>query len=178
MRRYATARNVIGFGLLVLGLLVFWSVDRPGNRRLITLPTEPQKVQEVTQVTFKLYFAKGDSGEFAVETRNLEVNQGQDVILRALEELAKGPQSPGASRIVPEGTPPPLVYVRGSTAYLDLPAPYAKLQLGTAGEIMLVYGMTNTVLQFPEISQVVFLLQGRELETLGHLLITGPIGRD
>jgi spore germination protein GerM len=58
-----------------------------------------------------------------------------------------------------------------------LPAAYARLGYGTAGEMALIYGIANTLLEFKEVQQVRFLLEGREVESLGHLSLLDPFKR-
>jgi spore germination protein GerM len=60
---------------------------------------------------------------------------------------------------------------------VDLPAAYGRLGYGTAGETALIYGMANTLLEFKEVEQVRFLLEGKEVESLGHLSLLDPFRR-
>jgi spore germination protein GerM len=79
--------------------------------------------------------------------------------------------------LVPAGTPPPTIFLRESTALVDLPAVYGRLGYGSAGEIALIYGIASTLLEFKEVQQVKFLLDGKEVESLGHLSLLDPFKR-
>ena len=128
----------------------------------------------------RLHFAKDNGEGLAVEQRTAQLLQGEDVLTRALAELMRGPQQQGATALVPAGTPAPTVFLREDTAIVDLPAAYARLNYGSAAETALIYGIAQTLLEFrqnPRVDQVRFLLQGREVESLGHLSLIDPFRR-
>lgn len=63
--------------------------------------------------------------------------------------------------------------VEGSVATLDFNAAFG-ISYGTDDESTVVNGILATMGQFPDVSYVKFLVEGRELETLGNLDLTGP----
>ncbi len=176
MKRYLSLWNVLGVALLLMGLIVFF-YSSPGRRsEVINLPTAETRPQEPRNVTMRLYFAKSDASGFLIEKREVTLDPGDTVYRRALEELVAGPRQ-GAAPIVPEGAPVPTVFVRGSTAYVDLPEAYGSLGLGTAGETLLVYGMAYTIIDQGPVEEVRFLYRGEPATTLGHLSLLEPIRR-
>lgn len=175
MRRILTLTNLLGLLILLLGGWVIWAMQGEGGSRPLNLP--PSDPEEQGPRTLHLYFAKDSGDGLVVEERTIQVTEGEYVLGRVLEELVRGPQIPGAAPLVPAGTPAPTVFLRDGTALVDLPAAYGRLGYGTAGETALIYGITNTLLEFKEVEQVKFLLEGQEVESLGHLSLLDPFRR-
>ncbi|RDI94513.1 hypothetical protein DV704_11550 [Meiothermus sp. QL-1] len=175
MRRALSLFNLLGLAVLVLGLLALWATRResPPSSPL-NLPTTPEAQGPRT---IRLYFAKENLDGLVVEERSIQVAEGEYLLGRVLEELVKGPRIPGAVLLVPAGTRAPTVFLWEGTALVDLPRSYAELGYGAAGEMMLIYGIANTLLEFREVRQVKFLLEGREVESLGHLSLLDPFTR-
>jgi len=176
MKRYLTLWNVLGFTLLVLGLLVYLFTATGRRSEVINLPTQETVPREPTPATLRLYFAKDDASGFLIEKRKVTLAPGESVYQRALQEIVAGPRQ-GAAPIAPEGVPVPTVFVRGATAYVDLPEAYGELGLGTTGETLLIYGMAYTLIDQGPVEEVRFLYKGEPAVTLGHLSLLEPIRR-
>jgi spore germination protein GerM len=174
MRRYFTFINLLGLAVLVVGGLGLWAIQGDAGFQPLNLPVT---MEEPGQRTVKLHFASETLDSLVVEERSIQVVEGEYLLGRVLEELVRGPQIPGAAPLVPAGTPAPTVFLRDTTALVDLPAVYGRLGYGTAGEMALIYGIANTLLEFREVQQVRFLLDGREVESLGHLSLLDPFKR-
>lgn len=174
MRRILTLTNLLGFLILLLGGWALWAMQGDNGSRSLNLPSD---LENQGPRTIRLHFAKDTEDGLVVEERTIQVAEGEYVLGRVLEELVRGPQIPGAAPLVPAGTPAPTVFLRDGTALVDLPAAYGRLGYGTAGEIALIYGITNTLLEFQEVEQVKFLLEGQEVESLGHLSLLDPFRR-
>ncbi|RIH87822.1 Sporulation and spore germination [Meiothermus luteus] len=176
MRKWLTLTNLAGLLVLLLGGLALWATQESSEFRPLNLPSGPQP-QEPGARTLRLYFAKDTQDSLVVEERTVQVAEGENLLERALEELTRGPQLPGAAPLVPAGSPTPTVFLRDGTAIVDLPRSYANLGFGAAGESLLIYGIANTLLEFKEVQQVRFLLGGQEVESLGHLSLLDPFKR-
>lgn len=174
MRRWLSFTNLVGLVVLVLGGLGLWSLQGDGGSQSLNLPSD---LENQGPRTVKLHFAKDTEDGLLVEERTIQIAEGEYTLGRVLEELVKGPQIQGAAPLVPAGTPAPTVFLRENTALVDLPAAYGRLGYGTAGEMALIYGIANTLLEFREVQQVKFLLEGKEVESLGHLSLLDPFKR-
>lgn len=176
MKRYLSFWNLLGLLLLLAGLAVYLYSSPGRQSEVINLPSSETLPQEPRPATLRLYFAKDDASGFLIEKREVTLQPGESIYQRALEELVAGPRQ-GAAPIAPEGVPVPTVFVRGTTAYVDLPQAYGSLGLGTAGETLLVYGMAYTLIDQGPVEEVRFLYKGEPAATLGHLSLLEPIRR-
>lgn len=174
MRRVLSFTNLLGLAVLILGGLGLWSLQGDSGLRSLNLPSD---LENQGPRAVKLHFAKDTEDGLVVEERTIQIAEGEYTLGRVLEELVRGPQIQGAAALVPAGTPAPTVFLRDSTALVDLPAAYGRLGHGTAGEMALIYGIANTLLEFREVQQVKFLLEGKEVESLGHLSLLDPFKR-
>lgn len=174
MRRLFSFTNFLGFLILILGVVVFLASQGSEGTRQLNLPSD---LEPGGPKVFKLHYPKESQDGSIVEKRTVNVDQGEDLLVRALQELLKPPQTQGAVPIVPVGTPIPTVFLRDDTATVDLPAPYRSLNYGIAQESALIYGISSTLLEFKEVKQVKFLLQGKEVESLGHISLVDPFQR-
>jgi len=176
LKRYLTLWNVLGSLLLLIGLAVYLASSPARQSGVVNLPTEQVEPEVPREVELRLYFAKNDATGFLIEKRKVTLAPGESAYQRALDELVAGPTQ-GAAPIVPSGFPPPTVFVRGTTAYVDLPERYGRLGYGTTGETLLVYGMAYTVLDQGPVEEVRYLYRGQPAATLGHLSLLEPIRR-
>jgi spore germination protein GerM len=175
MRRFLTFTNLFGLLVLIGGAWVLLYSQSALRVPVVNLPSKAD--EQVGQRLLRLHFANAKADGFAVESRTVQLSEGEDPLELALTELIKGPQAQGAYPIVPVGLSVPEVYLYGEMAVVNLPAAYGKLQQGSAAEVMLVYGMAYTLLEFPQVKSVRFLLDGKEVDSLGHLSLLEPITR-
>ncbi|MCS7068391.1 MAG: GerMN domain-containing protein [Meiothermus sp.] len=174
MKQIFSLTNLLGLAVLLLGGWALWSQQGEVGSRSLNLPSD---LENQGPRVLKLHFAKDTGDGLLVEERTVQIAEGEYVLGRVMDELVRGPQVPGAAPLVPAGTPAPTVFLRDSTALVDFPAAYGRLNYGTAGELALIYGITNTLLEFKEVQQVKFLLEGKEVESLGHLSLLDPFKR-
>lgn len=136
-----------------------------------------QPTQEKKQVT--LYFGDKDAMYLVPENRTVDKKDG---ILEAavVEELVNGPEKEGSVPTMPEGTRVLSVTVVNGVAYVNLSKEFqTKHWGGSAGEIMTIYSVVNTLTEIPGVEKVQFLLEGDKLESiLGHMDTTIPIESD
>jgi germination protein M len=143
-----------------------------------------EKLQEAdlsanAKITAALYFANESGEKLVKEERSIETAKG-DISVIILEELIKGPLTPGLNRTVPAGVKVLGVSVNNGIAAVDFSEEIRTRHWGgSTGEILTVYSIVNTLTELPEIEQVRFLIEGEEIETLtGHLDLSQPVYPD
>lgn len=174
MMRFLSFTNLLGLAVLIGGIWLGTLVQTSPDTRQLNLPGD---IEPGGSKTLRLHFGKDSGSGMVVETRVVQTGDGEDLLNRAMAELVKGPQAPGAVALVPVGSPPPTVFLRDGTAYVDLPPAYAKLNYGTVAEDNLIYGIAATLLEFKTVSAVQFLLGGKDVLSLGHLSLVDPFKR-
>lgn len=135
----------------------------------------PPPVEKIT-----LFFVSEDTNKLAGEAREI-VPAGRDLKMVVLEELIKGPENPVLGKTIPEDVKVLGVTVdKNGLAVVDFSRELLTSHWGgSLGEIMTVYSVVNTLALLPDIEQVKFLVEGKEIETLtGHLDISEPIEPD
>ncbi|MFC4639526.1 GerMN domain-containing protein [Deinococcus hohokamensis] len=176
MKQVFSLFNVVTLALLGASVLALQAVQRPPET-----PEAPKlELAQRTALKVKVYFTDPQVQRLEPETRTVQVTQ-QDtgsVAQAALNVWAGGPNDKDHLAVVPNGTAAPKVYLRSGHYYVDLPAAYSKLRYGTSGERMLLCSVTRTLLDLKG-QDVTFLLDGKNVETLGHLdLREAFAGRD
>lgn len=174
MRRVFSFTNFLGLLVLIVGVFTLQATQSSSGTRQLNLPSD---LEPGGPKVFKLHYSKETQDGMVLEARTVTVEQGEDLLGRAIQELIKPPTTVGAAPLVPVGTPVPTVFLREDTAIIDLPAQYANLNYGIAQESALIYGMASTLLEFKEVKQVKFLLQGKGVESLGHISLVDPFQR-
>lgn len=145
--------------------------------------TEPAPSAEPPrpQRTVTLYFAAADGSGLVAETRQLAACQSEAECLQTtVEALLAGPLGPLAP-VLPRQAAVRGVSVAGSELQLDFSRALIDSHPGgTLGELLSVYGVTNTVaVNFPQFRQVRLLVEGVSVETLkGHIDLRQPFVPD
>lgn len=129
--------------------------------------------------TLVLYF--GDKAGDKVVAEKRQVSKVRGMARKAINELLKGPRDAKHVNAIPKGTklldinlkPDGLCIVSFSKEIVkNHPG-------GTSGESLTVASIVNTLTQFPTISKVQILVEGKKVETLaGHLDVSQPIDRE
>jgi germination protein M len=109
-----------------------------------------------------------------------EFHQGEGTIEERLEDLLAGPSLPGLSPVFPEGVKLLGYSQRGETLFLNFSHHLVTNHPGgSAGEIITVYGIVNTVSGAQGVRKVQILVENRPLLTLaGHLDLSAPLEKD
>lgn len=174
MRRLFSLFNVVSLALLAAAAYAYQEVQRPPQT-----PAPPKlQLEEKRDVKVKVYFTDAQVQTLKPETRTVQVTQENPTTLAqaALNAWAAGPQTSGALPLVPDGTAAPKVWVRGGHYYVNLPGSYQNLRYGTSGERMLLCTLTRTLLETRG-QDVTFLVDGQNVDTLGHLDVREPYTR-
>jgi hypothetical protein len=136
-----------------------------------------QTQEYVGQIPILLYFPDSTVSYLVPEQRIAEYNTSLEKTI--MQELLKGS---GAGRIspIPKGTRLLSIGRKGSTINLNLSREFVKNHPGgSTGELMTVYTIVNSLTEIPGIRNVVFKVEGKNLDTLaGHMTLNKPIERN
>lgn len=164
------ARRWAAVAALLVGLwAAAWWGDRVERRDpLWFMPSAP--------VT--LYFAAPDAAGLVAEVRWLPVHQ-TDAKGR-LQALVEGPRRADLFPTLPSPLGIRSVSVEGDLVTVDFDRELVERHPGgSAGEILTVFSVVNTLTEIPGIRRVAWRIDGRPVETLvGHLDLSRPIERD
>jgi len=128
-----------------------------------------------------LYFGNANGDALVSETRTIRAQRYRDEEVAAVvDELLRGPERGGAVRTFPDGTQLRSAFYdeESRMLYLDFnQALVAEGMGGSAVELMTMGALLRTIaVDFPEVNQVQFLVEGLEVETLGgNLDLTRPL---
>lgn len=131
---------------------------------------------DVTEVPVKLYFPDNNAEKLHLEQRNLDVVNG-GTARATVEALIAGPTTNLVASI-PSGTQLLNIYIQEGTAYVDFSQEFISNHSGgSAGELMTLYSIVNTLTEFNTINDVQILIEGEAGETLGNIILDEPIER-
>jgi germination protein M len=141
-------------------------------------PQPPVSPQPPAEVAVTLYFS--DAQAMYLEPEQRIVARGDvplaEVVIR---ELMKGRDGQGTGSPIPKGTRLLGISVTDGIAHVNFSSEFqTKHWGGTTGEAHTVFAITNSLAELPGIERVQFLLEGKPLETLGHMDLTQPIAPD
>lgn len=137
--------------------------------------------QEQKDISFIVYRAAADGSEKLLPEKITMKDNGKSLPENALIALVSTkPQDAKMDDVVPIGTKVRSLKIdKDGTAYADFSKELAKKGQGSYGELMLCYGITNTLTEFKEIKRVQILVEGKKVITLsGHMDIEDPLERN
>lgn len=164
------ARRFLALALLVLLIAAGVVGDRLGRRWRPLL--EPG-------ATVVLYFGAPGGMYLVPEVRRVPPERANPE--GALQELLRGPApGSGLEPVVSPGTRLLSFRQEGTVAVANFSREIrGPVSQGSAGEIMTVYAIVNTLTRWPGIRAVRFLVEGERVTSLtGHLDLTEPVARD
>ena len=179
----------IVFGILLFfiafGVIFYIVRHRPASEEqaATTTTTNPSAAADQRRrINIKLYFGTPGSAILETEERSIPYHETLDAqakeVMTALITGPKGKLIP----TIPEGTRLIDVLVsKDGVAYVDLSGEIvSNHQGGTAGEMVTVYSIVNTLtINLPQIHAVQILVDDRSVETLkGHVDLSKPLGAD
>lgn len=175
-------RNKLFALLLILLIVVFAAGCDSGQT--VTGPQAGAKDSDkqtakpaVETMPVTVYYATKDAMYLVPETHN--VPKSDQPAQAAVEQLLREPKSAELVRTLPEGTKLKGITVKDHIAYVDFNDKLVKNgRGGSAGEILAVGSIVNTLTEFPEIYKVQIMVEGKKVETLyGHLDTSEPMSR-
>lgn len=129
----------------------------------------------LAEMTVDLYFGAPNADGVLPEPRTLLVADGA-VARAAVEALLWGPQSPDLYPTIPEGTRLLGISIADGTCTVDFSQEFLDNHSGgSAGELMTLGSIVQTLKQFDGIDSVQILVEGRIGETLGHVMLDEPL---
>lgn len=130
---------------------------------------------DTTQPFYAVYFGCPDGASLVPE-----FVQGQGTIEERVARLLAGPTLPGLSPVIPPGVELLGYSQRGDLLFLNFS--YHLLTNhpgGSAGEILTVYSIVNTLVGVQGVRRVQILVESRPIPTLtGHLDLREPLEKD
>ncbi|NDL67814.1 GerMN domain-containing protein [Anaerotalea alkaliphila] len=135
--------------------------------------------QDQKEVELVLYFPDSQGMKVHPETRKV-TSDGLNFNTErmAFWALTEGSVSPETYKPIPEGTQLLGLTVVDGLCTLDLSQEFIDNHGGgSAGELMTLYSIVNTLTEFPHIQSVQFLVEGRSDATLGNILLDEPLER-
>lgn len=177
-------KNILKLGLLLGMGWILLLAGGCGQNAPQTPATQPLPQSEAAQVVgsdkqkLVLYFATKDANHVAAET--VVVAKTDNPAQTAVEHLLAGPKSPELRPVAIAGVKLKRLWLKDHTAYLDFSDTLLKKAPGgSAYERLFVGAIVNTLTEFPAISNVRFLVEGKNIDTInGHLDLSEPVRRD
>ncbi|OIO94441.1 MAG: hypothetical protein AUJ92_10160 [Armatimonadetes bacterium CG2_30_59_28] len=141
--------------------------------------------QEGTRETLELYIPDPSSDALRsvpVSPQPSAQESADDQVLRVVTALLeRSAKAPEGEKVAPAGTQLLSAIVAGDMVTLNFSSRIedSAFWTGSNREYLSVYAIVSTATQFPGIDRVQFLVEGKELETLGgHIELTEPLTRD
>lgn len=120
-------------------------------------PNPPTNIQTIT-----LYFAKENDDKLYPETRDIVVNNSIPTERYVIEQLIKGPTTPGLIRTLPENTKINDVKTQERVCQVDISYDLNAKPLSPVSEKLLTYSIVNSLTEMIQIDKVVFLMDGKK----------------
>jgi germination protein M len=140
----------------------------PGPAPVVQTPAEPMKTVKVYQIEVKNNQAK-------LRATQARIPAAGSPIKAALRKLIEQGDGKDLANPIPKGTRLLGLKVRKGLATVNLSHEFRDNFTGGSEEEGLTIGaILRTLAQFPEVKQVEFMVEGKPLDTLGHLELSGP----
>lgn len=136
----------------------------------------PNNGQNVPNMQLTIYFASQD-GRYIVP-QIYTVAKNDQPLKTAVEMLLAGPKSTEVLPVFPNEVKLKNITVKDHIAYVDFNDKLIKNKVGgSAGEMLLVGALVDTLTEFPNVKKVQILVEGKKIETIsGHMDTSEPIG--
>lgn len=119
------------------------------------------------QQTITLYFADSQRTGLVAETRKVMINPNQPKEKYILEQLIKGPDTPGLVATVPQETKIKNIDIKNEegVCHVDLSSDFVtKHPGGETQELLTIYSIVNSLTEDTSIKKVQFLIEGEKQE--------------
>lgn len=167
-------RVVVAF--LVLCGVVFGAYLVTRGRGPAQIGQKPPHIEKpVNPKTVTVYKVAIKNNQPVLRPTEKLVEPGENPVKAALLRLIEQGGNSGLANPIPKGTRLLGVTVKNGLATVDFSREFRDNFTGGSEEEGLLIGATlKTLGQFPEIKQVIFLVEGKPLDSLGHLDLSGP----
>lgn len=138
--------------------------------------------EATNELIVKVYYADSQGEYLVPEQRTinvLDVTDGSNKYIDALNELIKIPENNSLIRLVPETTVVNNVSLNNSLAIVDLSKTLLTDRfVSDTVDILLLYSIVNTLTEFTEVHAIILLIDGEKIDIFGQLDVKDPIYRD
>ena len=157
---------VVSIVIIIVLLALF------GTLRIINQKSQPNQL--IKEMEISVYFSTQEAMFLAKEKRVISTEK---LYKNAINELIEGPKDPVNSKTIPDKVKLKDIKVVNGKARVNFNRALIDNHWGgSTGERMTVYSIVNTLTQFEEIDEVIFLVEGDKIETLvGHMDLTKPL---
>lgn len=174
--------------LAIVALAVVGAISKREENKKVETSTQQveQKVEEKVEepektVEVVLYFADANAEKLIQEKRmvNYETYK-QNPQKLIIEELIKGPLDSKLYGVMPKDTKLLSIEVKDRKAIVNLSKEFIDNHNGgSSGELMIIYGIVNSLTELKDIDNVEFKIEGESREEFkGHLIFNEPFERD
>jgi len=150
--------------------------EKASQKEKNVLPSKNEKSQPVTEqsMTVSLYFADSTGNKLIVEERDIVKVEG--IARKTLEELLKGPTNVESVQVFPDGTRLRDINIKpDGLCIVDLSAE-ARGVVNKEQEKLMIYGIANTLNQFPSVKEVSFMINGEKVDSIGgYMDLSSPL---
>lgn len=127
----------------------------------------------------KLYFSDKDAQSLVAESREIDNTQKDTLEMRVIKELLKGPVNSSLVKTIPQETKILSVETKEGVCFVNLSQDFiAKHPGGSAGEMMTIYSVVNSLTELEEVEKVQFLVEGQKMDVFIHMVFNEPFVRD
>jgi spore germination protein GerM len=155
----------------LLGKEVFWNA----NTKVASI--NDIDISRFESISLNLYFPDRNAQNVFLEKREMLVLDAA-VGKAAVQGLINGPAESDLAPSIPEGTRLLNIYILDKVCYVDFSREFIDNHSGgSAGEMMTLASIVNTLTDFDSIDMVQILVEGKSGETLGNIRLDGPLGR-
>lgn len=137
-------------------------------------PIEVAKKEKPIREEVELYFSTEDGSHLAKEVRIIEVLPGK-LPEKIFEELKKGPEKKDLYKVLGDQIRLRDIYISGGVGFVDLEPSIFDQGMGTTEELLVIYSIVNSLCYSLKLSSIRFLVGGKEVDTFGHIDISGPV---
>lgn len=153
----------------------------PQNTNAAILPESTNAIikEPVEKKIVSLYYANSNADKVVAEKREVEISIGTQIEKLVFEELQKEPKSEGLHAAIPKGTKLLSASTEGGILTLNLSREFVDNSPGgSAGELMTLYSIINTMTELPDINKVQFLIEGQKEDIYIHAVFDEPFERN
>lgn len=170
-----TLLATLAISAVSFGALTYYVVNRPPSVNPLTGETTSSASRQATadepvrRESVESHSPSYAGGEFSTRTESTRVPAGQDpVVFAANNYLDK-------LKNVPKNVDITSVKIKDKIATVNFNKEMQGVSFGSEDEQIFVEGLLKVLGQFPEISNVLFTIDGRRIETFGHFEVIDPV---
>jgi spore germination protein GerM len=178
--------RVITFIVVVLAALIGFKFYSDSVKKQIFSPSptiskpeteskeEPSQTEEASK-SVKIYRVGIEHDEEVLRAIEVKVS-AKHPIESAIEKLIKHDKSSRLANPMPDGTRLIGLNLKNGTVTVNLSSEFTdNFHGGSEAETLIMESILRTLSQFPNVKKVRLLVEGKSIDTLGHLDLSGPL---